>query len=173
MTPYPWLFSCPTLWDPVGYSPPGSSVHGILQAGRLQLVAMTTFRRSSWPRDRTQVSCIRRQILYHLNLRGSPKSESVSCSVMSNSLWSMLCIFIHIHILYIFVWILKWIQAYTQYSRKNAFSMHCNSQWIINLATRWFCSILFMLCFKVMGSAFSFIFLFDILAWKSFRQTWK
>ena len=25
--------SCPTLWDPVDCSPPGSSVHGILQAG--------------------------------------------------------------------------------------------------------------------------------------------
>ena len=25
------LQSCPTLWDPMDYSPPGSSVHGILQ----------------------------------------------------------------------------------------------------------------------------------------------
>ena len=27
--------SCPTLCDPVDCSPPGSSVHGVLQAGRL------------------------------------------------------------------------------------------------------------------------------------------
>ena len=35
---------------------PGSSVHGILQARILEWVAFP--RRSSWPRDRTQVSCI-------------------------------------------------------------------------------------------------------------------
>ena len=37
-----WVFgaeSCPTLWDPAGCSPPGSSVHGILQAGILEWAA--------------------------------------------------------------------------------------------------------------------------------------
>ena len=33
--------SCPTLCDPVDYSPPGSSVHGILQAGILEWVAIS------------------------------------------------------------------------------------------------------------------------------------
>ena len=28
--------SCPTLWDPIDYSPPGSSVHGILQTRILE-----------------------------------------------------------------------------------------------------------------------------------------
>ena len=32
--------SCPTLWDPVDRSPPGSSVHGILQARILEWVAI-------------------------------------------------------------------------------------------------------------------------------------
>ena len=32
--------SCPTLCDPVGCSPPGSSVHGILQARILEWVAI-------------------------------------------------------------------------------------------------------------------------------------
>ena len=49
--------SCPTFCDPVGYSPPGSSVHGILQAGILMWVAMPFFRGSSQPRDRSWVSC--------------------------------------------------------------------------------------------------------------------
>ena len=40
------------------YSPPGSSVHGILQARRLEWVAISFFRGSSQPRDRTRVSCI-------------------------------------------------------------------------------------------------------------------
>ena len=32
--------SCPTLCDPIGYSPPGSSVHGVLQARVLEWVAI-------------------------------------------------------------------------------------------------------------------------------------
>ena len=40
------------------YSPLGSSVHGILQAGILEWVAVPSSRGSSPPRDRTQVSCI-------------------------------------------------------------------------------------------------------------------
>ena len=50
--------SCPTLCDPVDCSPPGSSIHGILQARILEWVASFFSRGSSWPRDQTQVSCI-------------------------------------------------------------------------------------------------------------------
>ena len=35
-----WLQLCPTLCDPMDCSPPGSSVHGILQARILEWVAM-------------------------------------------------------------------------------------------------------------------------------------
>ena len=38
---------CPTLYDPMDCSPPGSSVHGILQARILEWVAMPSSRRSS------------------------------------------------------------------------------------------------------------------------------
>ena len=48
--------SCPTLCDPMGCSPPGSSVHGILQARIPEWVAVSFSRRSSQPRDRTWVS---------------------------------------------------------------------------------------------------------------------
>ena len=37
---------------------PGSSVHGILQARILEWVAISFSRVTSWPRDRTRVSCI-------------------------------------------------------------------------------------------------------------------
>ena len=47
-----------TLCDPVDCSPPGSSVHGILQARILEWVAMLFSRGSSRPRDQTGVSCI-------------------------------------------------------------------------------------------------------------------
>ena len=57
--------SCPTLWDPMDCSPPGSSVHGIFQARILEWVAFSFSRGSSRPRDQTQVSCISRQIPYH------------------------------------------------------------------------------------------------------------
>ena len=48
---------CPTLCDPMEGSPPGSSVHGILQARILEWVAMSSSRGSSRPRDRTLISC--------------------------------------------------------------------------------------------------------------------
>ena len=56
-----------SLW-PRDCSPPGSSVHGILQAGILEWVAISFSRRSPQPKDRTRVSwvfCTVWQILYH------------------------------------------------------------------------------------------------------------
>ena len=50
--------SCPTLGNSMDCSPPGSSVHGILQARILEWVAISFSRGSSWPRDQTQVSFI-------------------------------------------------------------------------------------------------------------------
>ena len=44
--------SCQTLCDPLDCSPPGSSVHGVLQARILEWVAVP------FSRDQTQVSCI-------------------------------------------------------------------------------------------------------------------
>ena len=46
------------LCDPMTHSPPGSSVHGILQTKIVEWVAIPSSRGSSWPRDWTQVSCI-------------------------------------------------------------------------------------------------------------------
>ena len=43
--------------DPMDCSSPGSSVHGILQAGILEWVAIPFSRGSSQPRDQIQVSC--------------------------------------------------------------------------------------------------------------------
>ena len=50
--------SCVQLCDPMDCSPPGSSVHGIFQARILEWVAVFYSRGSSWPKDRTHVSCI-------------------------------------------------------------------------------------------------------------------
>ena len=55
-------------YNPVDYSPPGFSVHGISQARILERVAISFSRGSSQPRDGTHVSsisCIGRQSLHH------------------------------------------------------------------------------------------------------------
>ena len=62
--------SCPTHCGHVDCSPPGSSVHGILQARIVGWVAISSSRGYSQPRDQTLGSvscmfCVERQILYH------------------------------------------------------------------------------------------------------------
>ena len=56
--------SCPSLCQPMDCSPPGSFVHGILQARILEWVAISFSRGYSWPRDQTWVSCIGMWVLY-------------------------------------------------------------------------------------------------------------
>ena len=50
---YSILQACPTLCDPMDCSPPGSPVHGVLQARVLEWVAMPSSRGSSLSRDQT------------------------------------------------------------------------------------------------------------------------
>ena len=64
--------SCPTLCDHIDCSPPGSSLHGILQAKILEWVAIFFSRKSSQPRESNLSLPHCRQILYHLNYQGSP-----------------------------------------------------------------------------------------------------
>ena len=47
---------CPTLWDPMHCSPPGSSVHEISQARILEWVAISSSKWSSWRRYWTHIS---------------------------------------------------------------------------------------------------------------------
>ena len=56
---------CPTLCDPVDYSPPDSSVHGILQVRILEWVVVSSSRGSSGPRDQTYIFCIGRWDFCH------------------------------------------------------------------------------------------------------------
>ena len=63
-------------------SPPGSYVHGILQARILEWVAMPSSRGSSLPRDRTHisyVSYIARRLLYCYCHLGDPFNISYDC----------------------------------------------------------------------------------------------
>ena len=59
MCVYAQLFqSCPTLWDPMDHSPPGSSVHGILQPTIVEWVAMPSSRGSFWPASNPGLLCL-------------------------------------------------------------------------------------------------------------------
>ena len=49
---------CLTLCDPIDCSPPGSSVHGILQLRILEWAAIPFSRGVSWPRDQTHISFV-------------------------------------------------------------------------------------------------------------------
>ena len=71
---------CPTLCKPMDCSPPGSSVHGVLQARILEWVAMPSSRGSYPPRDQTQVSyvsCTGKRVLYHQCHLGSPRTTKI------------------------------------------------------------------------------------------------
>ena len=66
------LQSCPTLCDPVDCSPPGSSVRGILQARRLEWVAMPSSR---------AVEESRLELLPFVALFGNPPPNTVQSPV--------------------------------------------------------------------------------------------
>ena len=59
--------SCPALCNPTNCRPPGSSVHGILQARRLEWVAIPLSRGSSLTQGSSPGILHCRQILYHLS----------------------------------------------------------------------------------------------------------
>ena len=81
---------CLTLCDPMDCSPPGFSIHRILQARILEWVAMLSSRGSSRPRNGTSVSyvsCIGRQVLLPLAffyLLGIRKTE-IATKVLTDS----------------------------------------------------------------------------------------
>ena len=77
--------SSPTVCDSMVCRPPGSSLHGILQARILEWAAMPFSRGSSQPRHGTQISCI---VGAWKELEKSHSHrEAVMCSSHSQELW--------------------------------------------------------------------------------------
>ena len=76
---------CPTSCYPRDYRPPGSSVHGILQARILEWVAISFSRGSSQPRDWTQVSRIAGRF-FAIWATKEELSDQISRSVVPDSL---------------------------------------------------------------------------------------
>ena len=81
------------LCDPMDCSLPGFSDHGIFQARVLEWVAISFSRGFSWPRDRTQVSCIAG---YVFDIR----ADSVSSSVFAVSMSWYEAVFTHLEALH-------------------------------------------------------------------------
>ena len=63
------------FWDPMDCSPPGSSVHGILQATVLKWAAMPSSKETSRPRDRTCVFRITGRFFYCWATREAHKTQ--------------------------------------------------------------------------------------------------
>ena len=92
------LQSCLTLWDPMDYSPKGSSVRGILQARILEWIAIPSSKGSSQPRDQTCDS--------------TTLPKTLPLSPPGNSYGSTVDLQKDTHLLYAY-W-LAWMGAYTQ-----------------------------------------------------------
>ena len=83
-------FSSIWLCDPMDYSPPGSSIQGILQERILKWVSMPSSMRSPQPRDWTHVSSVSwtdRWVLYHCQHLGSPTCIHIRHEIMNGKLW--------------------------------------------------------------------------------------
>ena len=75
---------CPTLCSPMDHSPPGSSVHGVLQARILEWIVISYSRGSSWSRNWTRLSYVSCRQAGSLPL--APPGKLTSKSIMA---WTM------------------------------------------------------------------------------------
>ena len=85
------LHSCPTLCNPMACSPPGSSIHGILQARILEWVAMPSFMGSSQPRDQTQGSLMFPTLAGRF-LPLAPPGKPLSIPTLGQRPFSVVCV---------------------------------------------------------------------------------
>ena len=88
-----------TLCNPVDCSLPGSSVHGILQSRILEWVAIHFSRGSSWPTDRTPVSCIAGRFFTTWATRDAPLREGITLQIW---LWKDSSV-------EVLTWLLSWV----------------------------------------------------------------
>ena len=105
---------CLILFDPIDCSPPGSSVHGILQARTLEWIVVPSSRGSSWPRDETHIPCIGRRILCHYCHLGSPYFNR--CFVNADKLGSFF----------------SWVEMILSYSRTSFPAFYCCLYTLLN-----------------------------------------
>ena len=136
---------CPAFCDPLHYSLPSSSVHGIIQTRTLEWVAMPSSRESSWPRDPTRISCFLncRRILYLLSHRGSTNNLTILSTTLPcaptlplfwfkcKHFWTLLSIFCSLYIALCFILSQASSDCFYPSKKKNL----CCSLW--NWAEQW------------------------------------
>ena len=88
--------SCLTLCSPMDCNPPGFSVHGDFPGKNTGVGCHFLLQGSSQSRGRTWVSCISRQIFYHLSFERS--REQVGCflilAIVNSASWILGCIYL-------------------------------------------------------------------------------
>ena len=87
-----WSLSRVWLCNPKDCSPPGSYVHGILQARILEWVAVSFSRGSSWPRDQTWVSCTAGRFSTTWAPREATRQDTILSEISQsemNAVWSL------------------------------------------------------------------------------------
>ena len=72
--------------DPMDYSLPEFSAHGIFQARVVEWVAISFSRGSSQPRDRTHVFCIGKWTVYH-KVTWEAQKVNISVKLIAYSTW--------------------------------------------------------------------------------------
>ena len=90
--------SCLTLCDPMDYSQPWSSVHGVSQARTLEWFVISFSRGSSRPRDQTHMSCnscTDRCGLYHCTTWDADECYSLSNPGVTSPSWHLLTCLCH------------------------------------------------------------------------------
>ena len=93
--------SCPTLCDPMDYSSPGSSVHGVFQARILKWIAISFSKGSSRPRNQTWVS---------VSLLSEPPGKLALSLSLSLSLSIYICMYVFYVYMYVCIMITLKIQ---------------------------------------------------------------
>ena len=85
-------------------TPPGFSIDGVLQAGILEWVAISSSRGSSWPRDQTCVSCVAGRFFAIWVTREAP---FVNVWLNIRQLYSFICFCIQTPRIWSFGWSMK------------------------------------------------------------------
>ena len=132
-------FSYVWLCDPMACSLPGSSVHGIFLISILEQVAISSSRRSSWPRDQTWVSCTGGRSIYlsiYIQRYVSPYMYVCVCILT-------MCIYTLSYRLYmitsvIYICVCVWVYIYlSPYSQSYNFSSSHVQTWDLDRKEGW------------------------------------
>ena len=139
------------LWDPMGYSPPGSSVHKIFQARILEWIAILFSREFSWPRYQTLVFCIAGTSFTIWATREAPKCSNYCTIVLISHASKIMLKILQVTLPQYMNWEIPDVQAGFQRGRRTRDQI-ANTCWIMEKAKEFQKNIYF--CFVDYTKAF-------------------